>query len=85
MKSHLLEDLETPRNATHEHPKKGVGMCVGPVFSSAPTFLGERCSAPAMEHPFVAIAYPGETMRWASAEGHARLGMHKLPPCALEL
>ena len=42
MKSHLLEELEQPRNATHEHPKKTVGMCVGPVFSAAPTFLGER-------------------------------------------
>ncbi|CAL8469654.1 g9195 [Coccomyxa elongata] len=39
LKSHLLEELETPRNATHEHPKKSVGMCVGPVFSAAPTFL----------------------------------------------
>ena len=45
VKSHLLEELETPRNATHEHPKKSIGVCVGPVFSAAPTFLGEPTRA----------------------------------------
>ena len=34
-----LEEIHTLGNGTAQ--KKAVGMCVGPVFSAAPTFLGE--------------------------------------------
>ena len=34
-----LEEIHILGNGTA--PKKAVGMCVGPVFNAAPTFLGE--------------------------------------------
>ena len=33
----LLEEVGRPGNST---VPKGVGMCVGPIYSAAPTFLG---------------------------------------------
>ena len=35
----VLEEVLRPENGS---APKGVGMCVGPVYSAAPTFLGKR-------------------------------------------
>ena len=34
----VLEEIQRPGNGSGP---QGVGMCVGPVYSAAPTFLGE--------------------------------------------
>ena len=34
-----LEEVQRPENGS---ASEGMGMCVGPVYSAAPTFLGEN-------------------------------------------
>ena len=57
----VLEEIHGLGNSTKS--KKSVGLCVGPVFSAAPTFLGKP---PAPSFPFnVSKAQPGRTQERA--------------------